>query len=299
MEDASHSKINESNMFELTGKILIVAVIVLFLVLFFVFFLHLYSKWFWNRRRHSANGGDPNTTTTRRRRHFDFSPGHQEVNVTSALRRGLDPSLLKTIPLVLFNHKEFKDGLECAVCLCDVTEGENARFLPKCNHGFHVDCIDMWFQSHSTCPLCRNPVSIISEEPVLEEENLVTTEVASFPTNVLFWGNETQVSTLGTSLEESLQGPPSPPVASSSSTLLACTSDRTCVGLVIDIPRPINEVEEEHKSPMPTRLRSLKRLLSRDRRANPSSPRNVDVEQGGRTSSLLLPLYSRDKFMVS
>ncbi|KAJ8557768.1 hypothetical protein K7X08_004534 [Anisodus acutangulus] len=287
MADTSHtpSKIDDSSMFELTRKIIVVAVIVLFLVLFFIFFLHQYSKWFWNRHRQVGNG-DPNTTTTRRRRRFDFSPGHQEViNVTSGLRLGLDPLLLKTIPVVLFNHKEFKDGLECAVCLCDVSEGEKARLLPKCNHGFHVDCIDMWFQSHSTCPLCRNPVSIISEEePVLEEENLVTIEVVNFPTNVLFWGNETQVSTLGTSLEESVQGPPPPPPlsSSSSSTLLASTSDRPCVGLVIDIPRPINEVEEEHKSPMPTRLRYLKRLLSRDRRANPSSPRILDVEQGGR-----------------
>ncbi|MCD9640290.1 hypothetical protein HAX54_025493 [Datura stramonium] len=302
MADAP-GKLDNSSMIELTGKILVVAVIVLFLVVMLVFFLHLYSKWFWNRRQ-QADGGDPNTTRRRRRR-FDFSPGHQEVNVTSALIRGLDPSLLKTIPVVLFNPKEFKDGLECAVCLCDVSEGEKARLLPKCNHGFHVDCIDMWFQSHSTCPLCRNPVSKISssdQKPTSSQESTVETilrtpveeEVPNFPTNVLFWGNETQVSTLVPSLEESLQGPnsshsspclpPAPPPSSSSSS--ASTSDRPCVSLAIDIPRHTNAVEEEeHKSPMPTRLRSLKRLLSRDRRANPSSPRIVDVEQGGRGHS--------------
>ncbi|XP_059299548.1 RING-H2 finger protein ATL3-like [Lycium ferocissimum] len=289
MADTFHtpSKINDSSVFQLTGKILVVAIVVLFLVLFFIFSLHLYSKWFWNRHRQAGNS-DPNIT--RRRRRFDFSPGHQEVNVTTALFPGLEPSVLKTIPVVLFNPKEFKDGLECAVCLCDVSEGEKARLLPKCNHGFHVDCIDMWFQSHSTCPLCRNPVSkISSDQNPISQESTVEEEVPNFPTNVLFWGNETQVSTFGPSLEESLQGsnssnnsacPPPPPSSSSSSS--GSTSDRPCVSLVIDIPRPINEVEEEHKSPMPTRLRSLKRLLSRDRRGNPSSPRNVDVEQGGR-----------------
>ncbi|CAN4100047.1 unnamed protein product [Withania somnifera] len=296
MAEASSTpgKLHDPNRMELTGRILVVSLIVLFLVLFFLFFLHLYSKWFWNRRR-QADGGNP--TTTRRGRRFDFSPGHLEVHVTSALRRGLDPSVLKTIPVVLFHPKEFKDGLECAVCLCDVSEGEKARLLPKCNHGFHVDCIDMWFQSHSTCPLCRNPVSQestvegILRAPV-EEEDSASLEVPNFPTNVLFWGNETQVSTLSSNLEESLQGPnpshdspcPSPPASSSS----ASTTDRPCVSLVIDIPRQTNEVEveeEEHKSPMPTRLRSLKRLLIRDRKANPSSPRIVDVEQGGRGHS--------------
>ncbi|KAM3308278.1 RING-H2 finger protein ATL3 [Capsicum chacoense] len=284
MADASSytpGKLDDPSMVELTAKVLVVAVTVLFLVVFFIFSLHLYSKWFWNRHR-QADGGNPNTT--RRRRRFEFSPGHQEVHVTSVLSSGLDPSLLKTIPVVLFNPEEFKDGLECAVCLCDVSEGEKARLLPKCNHGFHVECIDMWFQSHSTCPLCRNPV--VSEESTVEnilrtsvdEEEPATVDMPNFPTNVLFWGNETQVSTLGSSLEESSPSPPPPP---SSSSLLASTSDRQCASLVIDIPRETNEVvvEEEHKSPMPTRLRSLKRLLSRDRKANPSSPR-IDVEQG-------------------
>ncbi|CAN4098563.1 unnamed protein product [Withania somnifera] len=239
---------------ELTGEILVVSLILFFLLLFF---LHLYSKWFWNRHR-QAEGG--------RRRRFNFSQGH---HVTSALPRGLDASLVKTIPVVLFNPKEFKEGWECAVCLCDVSEGEKARLLPKCNHGFHVDCIDMWFQSHSTCPLCRNPVSQESTVEILlstplEEEESASVEGPNFPTNVLFWGNETQVSTLSPNLEESLPCPPSPPSSSSAS-----TTDGPSVSLVIDIPRQTNEivVEEEHKSPTPTRLRSLKRLLSRDRRA--------------------------------
>lgn len=52
-----------------------------------------------------------------------------------------------------------KDTLYCAVCLQEAINGERIRRLPKCNHCFHVQCIDAWFQSHSTCPLCRNDVS--------------------------------------------------------------------------------------------------------------------------------------------
>ncbi|KAL9351671.1 hypothetical protein Peur_054351 [Populus x canadensis] len=34
-------------------------------------------------------------------------------------------------------------------------EGEELRTLPECLHSYHVACIDMWFYSHSNCPICR------------------------------------------------------------------------------------------------------------------------------------------------
>lgn len=47
----------------------------------------------------------------------------------------------------------------CAVCLHDVKIGEKCRKLQKCGHVFHVTCVDIWLQSHWTCPLCRRKVS--------------------------------------------------------------------------------------------------------------------------------------------
>ncbi|XP_016486842.1 RING-H2 finger protein ATL60-like [Nicotiana tabacum] len=258
MEDASSStsnKLDESSALAFLGKIMLGVIIFVFLVVIFIFFLHLYVKWSQNRRRQEADD-DSNGGTGRR----------HKVKV-----QGLDPSILKTIPVLAFDAKEFKDGtLECTICLCDVTEGEKTRFLPKCNHGFHVDCIDMWFQCHSTCPLCRNAVSTTGDktpESVESEAEEVeaSTELPNFPTNVLYWGNETQVSTLC-----------NPCLDSTAST----SNNRTDGMLVIDIPGRI--IEEESKSVMPERLRRLMRLLSGDRRAfNPSSSRNVDIEQGG------------------
>ncbi|KAH1055909.1 hypothetical protein J1N35_033974 [Gossypium stocksii] len=40
--------------------------------------------------------------------------------------------------MLIFRQDEFKEGLECAVCLCEHVEGEKVRLFPKCNHGFHV-----------------------------------------------------------------------------------------------------------------------------------------------------------------
>ncbi|KAF8408591.1 hypothetical protein HHK36_004654 [Tetracentron sinense] len=44
----------------------------------------------------------------------------------------------------------------CAICLADFLDGDKIRVLPKCNHRFHVGCIDTWLLSHSSCPTCRD-----------------------------------------------------------------------------------------------------------------------------------------------
>lgn len=268
---------------EITGKIMVIAIIILFLVVVFVLFLHLYAKWFWwqieEPRLHPLPG-------RRRRRRFVFNPGQDPV------RRGLDLSVLRSLPVVTFQSKNFKDGLECAVCLSEVVQGEKARLLPQCKHGFHVDCIDMWFQSHSTCPLCRNSVvplpqgssssnnndlvqNIQSPEEILASAYSI--ESPNFPTNVLFWGDQTQVSTGGGCMEE---GTSSSSAASSSSSSASGRQDEM---LVIEIPVQMNDnYAEDHESktstPTPTRLRSLKRLLSREKKVAPScSSSSVEV----------------------
>ncbi|XP_020211811.1 RING-H2 finger protein ATL60, partial [Cajanus cajan] len=202
------------------------------------------------------------------RRRFVFTSGQD-----GPLRSGLDPSVLASLPVSVFESKDWKEGLECAVCLSEVVEGEKTRLLPHCNHGFHVDCIDMWFQSHATCPLCRNPVA--SEPHNLESES------PTFPTNVLVWGDNSQISSTGGASVEEVEPASQPPSSSS----VGDDTNRRHGTLVIDIPSDITSTSlspsDELKSPMTGRLRSLKRLLSRDRRLNPWSPTSLDVEQAG------------------
>ncbi|EYU45919.1 hypothetical protein MIMGU_mgv1a023632mg [Erythranthe guttata] len=268
---------SNTGLFELTGKIMVVAILLLFFVVVFAFSLHIYARWFWQRRQERSSSSDTTTTTTRRRRRLSFAAGHREITVIlPAARRGLDPSVLKSIPVVVFDPKEFENGLECAVCLCEVSEGEKARVLPKCSHGFHAECIDMWLHSHSTCPICRNPISNPKSSAAAAAgesaaANTYPTEAPNFPTNVLFWASSSSSSSSVTS--------------SIASSLNNNNNNRADGILAIDIPRQIIEEEEnEPKSPIYTRLRSLTRLLSgNNRKVNPSSsssPRNLDPEQG-------------------
>ncbi|KAL6645936.1 hypothetical protein ACP70R_017544 [Stipagrostis hirtigluma subsp. patula] len=71
---------------------------------------------------------------------------------------GVDQSLIDALPVFLYGAvvgAGGKDPFDCAVCLCEFADDDRLRLLPKCSHAFHVDCIDTWLLSHSTCPLCR------------------------------------------------------------------------------------------------------------------------------------------------
>ncbi|XVF86998.1 hypothetical protein PTKIN_Ptkin18bG0085300 [Pterospermum kingtungense] len=281
---------DESRAVAITGKIMIIAIIVLFMVVVFVLLLHLYAKWFWWRIDEQAPA-----SSRRNRRRFVFAPGQDTAHPQRATK-GLDPTIIASLPVLMFRQEEFKEGLECAVCLCELVEGDKARLLPKCNHGFHVDCIDMWFQSHSTCPLCRNPVvaievenssSVVSGDEVNGQVQSPRDGLASgystdsprFPTNVLFWGNQTRVSSGGSGLEEGVSASASASAAFASSSMASGSGSQEGM-LVIDVPMNVNEnfPDEESKSPMPTRLRSLKRLLSREKRVAPSTSGNSSVD---------------------
>ncbi|TVU07763.1 hypothetical protein EJB05_41132, partial [Eragrostis curvula] len=72
---------------------------------------------------------------------------------------GVDRAVVESLPVFRFGAlRGQKEGLECAVCLGRFEPTEALRLLPKCRHGFHVECVDTWLDAHSTCPLCRSRV---------------------------------------------------------------------------------------------------------------------------------------------
>ncbi|CAK8578922.1 unnamed protein product [Lathyrus sativus] len=74
-----------------------------------------------------------------------------------SVNKGIKKKALRTFPTVSYSTELKLPGLdtECVICISEFTKGEKVRILPKCNHGFHVRCIDKWLKAHSSCPKCR------------------------------------------------------------------------------------------------------------------------------------------------
>ncbi|CAK7323495.1 unnamed protein product [Dovyalis caffra] len=95
---------------------------------------------------------------------------------TTTTTTGLKKSALGQIPVVTYKSGLNIQDSDCPICLGELLEGEKVRVLPKCSHGFHVECIDKWLLLHSSCPLCRQALvldrSTNSKYSDLEEANL-------------------------------------------------------------------------------------------------------------------------------
>ncbi|EOA38229.1 hypothetical protein CARUB_v10009709mg [Capsella rubella] len=295
---------------ETMGKVLLFAIVSIFTGIMFLLLLHLYAKLFWWRVKQHFNlnliqseSDDPGSTVisrNHRRRRLVFAQAQEDPPDHNT---GLDSKILQSIHVVAFKSTDFKDGLECAVCLSELVDGDKARVLPRYNHGFHVDCIDMWFQSHSTCPLCRNTVGSVEEtthegsEGLSQNQNFesghsinqrnqsqdqspvlgFSTEPVSFPTNVLVCGDQNQVRSPSFVVSEdttsgNFADSSNHHQQESSSTTNTCDRAQEVSAVVVDIPADSIENsserigEEEPRSPMFTKLRSLKKFLSREKK---------------------------------
>ncbi|KAL0720454.1 hypothetical protein Bca4012_035053 [Brassica carinata] len=130
---------------------MLAAVVSLSAVILFVFVLHLYARFVLRRRRETFRGLPVVV------RHPFQTP-----------KRGLNPTVIASLPSFTVGAVgEETAAVECAVCLSVLEEQDTARELPSCKHVFHVDCVDTWLTTCSTCPVCRTEVQ---PRPRLEPE---------------------------------------------------------------------------------------------------------------------------------
>lgn len=262
-----------NNSYVLSGKIMLSAIVILLVVVTFMIALHIYARWYLLRVRRRYL----HRRRIRRQRatHIVFYVDPNNPNAAASASvptRGLDASVLASLPVFVYSSLTHPDGLDCAVCLSEFENNEKGRTLPKCHHSFHTECIDMWFHSHSTCPICRAPVEAVA--PVEAPQNNNRSELVVFINEGL--GSEPAGSSSGVRLScDPIEG------GSMGTTSLA---DRRkgmdLVGVRIEVPRRSDSVEElrlsspashGYRSPG-NRLQSLKRILSMNRKSVTVSP---------------------------
>ncbi|KAL1197050.1 RING-H2 finger protein ATL73 [Cardamine amara subsp. amara] len=85
-----------------------------------------------------------------------FTPNEEPIDTNNEnVGKRIKKRALKLIPVDSYSPELKMKATECLICLGEFVEGETVRVLPKCNHGFHVRCIDTWLMLHSSCPTCR------------------------------------------------------------------------------------------------------------------------------------------------
>ncbi|KAK1325715.1 E3 ubiquitin-protein ligase ATL41 [Acorus calamus] len=132
----------------LNTRIMVTAALSLAFVVLFVFLLYLYSRCVLQPHPQRIRA----TSLEAHMRSQEPPPPPPKL--------GLDPLVLRALPI----NRAGPNSGDCSICLSAFEEEELARVLPNCKHVFHVECIDMWLGSHSTCPVCRAEAEPVKEE---------------------------------------------------------------------------------------------------------------------------------------
>ncbi|XP_052183452.1 putative RING-H2 finger protein ATL49 [Diospyros lotus] len=132
---------------------LAIVVVAIAAVFFISCLVHLIRFLVWPRNQNPEDSGNGGTT---------FHGPLRELFVLHD--EGLDQDLIDALPIFKYSAVAGVEyPFDCAVCLSEFKLEDSLRLLPDCSHAFHMDCIDKWLLSHSTCPLCR--ASLLDPSP--------------------------------------------------------------------------------------------------------------------------------------
>ncbi|KAI7738187.1 hypothetical protein M8C21_018367 [Ambrosia artemisiifolia] len=82
---------------------------------------------------------------------------------TEQVEVGVKKELREMLPVIVFKESFSVTDTLCSVCLGDYQAEDRLQQIPACKHTFHVECIDSWLSTHTTCPLCR--LSLLASSP--------------------------------------------------------------------------------------------------------------------------------------
>ncbi|MCL7047715.1 hypothetical protein MKW94_025558 [Papaver nudicaule] len=129
--------------------------------IFFTFLLLLLFYLFYLRRRRVD-------WSSLRMRAITYNLNGTSDSVPRVSESGLNKEFREMLPIVIFNESFSVRDTQCSVCLADYLADDKLQQIPSCAHTFHMECIDHWLSTHTTCPLCRlslAPVNKAESDP--------------------------------------------------------------------------------------------------------------------------------------
>jgi len=108
-------------------------------------------------------------------------PFNIPVNNPQNLFNNTEQNINNGIPLsninILTTVSRFCDFTEtnisdnCSICQLAFNDNDICRLIKSCKHVFHLECIDIWFSDHITCPCCRH--NLLSNTIINNQQEIV------------------------------------------------------------------------------------------------------------------------------
>ena len=105
-------------------------------------------------------GGEPAGLQTFLNQRVVIRPTNEEIDNASTLYRAIG------------RHDDI-----CAICQDMIESNQEVRKLNHCNHYFHSECIDTWFQTNVMCPTCRHDIREVNNQPPPVADNHRRTDI--------------------------------------------------------------------------------------------------------------------------
>ena len=97
-------------------------------------------------------------TTLNNRRNGDNGDNENQHGLTA--QEIFDNTTLHIFNDELSDEIDEDEDPKCSICQEEFSDGQRLRRIEECEHYFHKSCIDTWFTTHDTCPMCRASVVV-------------------------------------------------------------------------------------------------------------------------------------------
>lgn len=82
------------------------------------------------------------------------SENDEDNNNLRIFRRILDIEDLNIDTIPSIKYRDSLNDTKCSICLEDFIVDESIKQL-RCEHIYHISCLEEWFNEKRICPLCR------------------------------------------------------------------------------------------------------------------------------------------------